>query len=91
MKGLGVRPSLSICPLAFSILPIIASTAYAPQGDLERCLAAGMDGYIPKPVRAGELFSAVEGLLGFAAEEAARGHRKAEKAGKEALSEEAVA
>jgi CheY-like chemotaxis protein len=69
MNGLGVRPSLNVCPLAFRVLPIISLTAYALQGDLERCLAAGMDGYIPKPVRAGELFAAVEGLLGVAAEQ----------------------
>jgi CheY-like chemotaxis protein len=41
-------------------IPIIAMTANAMQGDRERCLEAGMDGYIAKPVRATDLYQAVE-------------------------------
>jgi signal transduction histidine kinase/CheY-like chemotaxis protein len=39
--------------------PIVAVTANALQGDRERCLAAGMDGYVTKPIRRPELFRAI--------------------------------
>jgi PAS domain S-box-containing protein len=41
-------------------VPIVAMTAYAMTGDRERCLEAGMDGYVSKPIRARELLDAVE-------------------------------
>ena len=44
-----------------SHIPIVALTASAMKGDRERCLEAGMDGYVSKPLRAQELIEAVEG------------------------------
>jgi CheY-like chemotaxis protein len=44
-------------------LPILAMTAHAMKGDEEECLAAGMDGYITKPIRSEDLFAAVDRYL----------------------------
>ena len=42
--------------------PILAMTANAMQGDRARCLGAGMDGYLSKPITAEALFAAIEEL-----------------------------
>jgi two-component system, sensor histidine kinase and response regulator len=47
-------------------LPIVALTAHATKADEERCLAAGMDAYISKPVKPEILFETLERINGAA-------------------------
>ena len=44
-------------------MAIIAMTANALVGDEQRCLSAGMDGYVSKPIRTEEMFATIETVM----------------------------
>ena len=48
-------------------MPIIATTAHSMSGDRAACIAAGMDNYISKPIRAIELREILEQAIGSSA------------------------
>jgi two-component system sensor histidine kinase/response regulator len=51
----------------FRSVPIIAMTAHAMKGDRDKCLAAGMRGYISKPIQPEEFFELIEEVMGHPA------------------------
>jgi two-component system, sensor histidine kinase and response regulator len=55
-------------------VPIVALTAHALKGDRERCLEAGADGYVPKPIAPAMLFREIESVLGRHGAAAAHDH-----------------
>jgi len=44
-------------------IPIIALTAHAMKGDIDRCINAGMDGYTTKPINPKKLFESIENVV----------------------------
>ena len=63
MDGLTAAEKIRALPGAVAAIPIIALTANAMQGDRERYLAAGMNGYVAKPIDQRELFAAIRACL----------------------------
>ena len=59
MDGLAATRAIRELPDDKAKIPIIALTANAMKGDEERCLAAGMDGYLAKPLRKAQLAKAL--------------------------------
>ena len=55
--------------------PIVAMTAHAVKGDAERCIEAGMDGYLSKPVSGQRIAEAIEQVLARPRPPQAPGHR----------------
>jgi CheY-like chemotaxis protein len=62
MDGLQTTAAIRTRECGGCHVPIVAMTAHAMKGDREQCLEHGMDGYLSKPIDAGEMIALVEGL-----------------------------
>lgn len=62
MDGYEVVRRIKLDP-SLNTVPVIAITAYAMVGDRDRVLAAGFDGYIPKPINPESFVGQVEAFL----------------------------
>ena len=63
LDGLAATQTLRASETEGRRTPIVAVTALAMEGDRERCLAAGCDAYVSKPVRLRDLLEVIHGLL----------------------------
>ena len=64
MDGFECTAAIRLCDQRRSThTPIIAITAHALKGDEERCLAAGMDGYLAKPMRSEDLYAVIARVM----------------------------
>jgi len=64
MDGLSATKAIRHAEIAMhSHIPIVAMTAHALNGDQDRCLVAGMDGYISKPVNAALLMETIHHVI----------------------------
>lgn len=67
MSGLEVARAIRSLPSPTASLPVVGLTAHEDEAERAACLRAGMDGVLSKPVKAQELFQAIERWLKFPA------------------------